>query len=1016
LNQIHFMRLAFLFLLLVTTSVSVHAQKTDWKSFIPQLQDNCKLQESDFDNVIVTSHHKSPKSGMEVIWLRQTLNGLEILGADVQLVLDKNQKLTQQQCHFLRNLPSRLPINQKLLTLEMAAEKALQSKGIDSEIELNELKSSRVNRWTASNKGVKGKINIEHAYWPDKDGKLHDSYTFRFTPQNSDSQWQIRIDAANGNILDSRNLTLSCHFGTPHLPAGPLPKHFTHVESNQQILNDGSHYRVFPFPFESPLNGPRLLLSNPADDQASPFGWHDLDGLDGADDTRSVGNNVNAYDDQNNDDAPDDYVYGGASLNFDFPYTPTPNNTPLNNREAAITNLFYSNNRVHDVLWHYGFDEESGNFQYFNYSTNGVGNDAVNAEAFDGSGSNNANFGTPPDGEAPRMQMYLWSNNLGSYLTINSPSSIAGIYTSAVSAFGPQLTPVPITGQVIEMNDGSSNPTLGCGNSIDDLTGKIVLVDRGTCPFVDKVFNAQLAGAIGVIVVNNQAGSAFSMGGINPDITIPALMVSQADGEIIRAALSGNVNATIDISSMGNSFDSSFDNGVVSHEYGHGVSNRLTGGPFNTDCLFNEEQMGEGWSDFIALIMTSSVGNYPDEARAIGNYVQGLAIDGGGIRPFPYSRNMSVNPVTYDDIQQLSIPHGLGSVWCSMLWDLYWDMIDVYGYDADIINGNGGNNKTIQLVMDGMRLQVCSPGFIDGRDAILQADELNFAGANRCLIWKTFARRGLGYSANQGSSESAFDGTSAFDKPPFCSQTDFANFTSSSQTVCAGSTISFVDITEPISNSVVWSFEGGLPASSIASNVDVTFNTPGSYSAILTSTTSLGTDTITQTITVVESPSLSANVGLASATADNGFIFITMSGGLPPFTTYWADIPGLNDLTVNLLASGSYEVTITDAAGCSIDTVFTVQRAAGIDEFSQSTFQAFPNPVKENITLRFNANQKPENIELLDLSGRKILQFQMEQSSKNEFVLSCPDLASGTYIIQVQFRNSTIAYKRIVKQ
>ena len=159
------MRLAFLFLLLVTTSVSVQAQKTDWKSLIPQLQEKCKLQTSDFENVIVTSHRKSPKSGMEVIWLRQTLNGMEILGADVQLVLDKNQKLTQQQCHFLSDLPSRLTISQKLLSIELAAEKALQSKGIDSEIELNELQSKRTNRWTAKNKGVKGKINhTNHGY------------------------------------------------------------------------------------------------------------------------------------------------------------------------------------------------------------------------------------------------------------------------------------------------------------------------------------------------------------------------------------------------------------------------------------------------------------------------------------------------------------------------------------------------------------------------------------------------------------------------------------------------------------------------------------------------------------------------------------------------------------------------------------------------------------------------------------------------------------------------------------
>ena len=1010
------MRLAFLFLLLVTTSVSVQAQKTDWKSLIPQLQEKCKLQTSDFENVIVTSHHKSPKSGLEVIWLRQTLNGLEIFGADVQLVLDKNQNLAQQQCHFLSNLSSRLPLEQGLLSMEMAAEKALLSKGIDSKIELNELQSTRTNRWTAQNKGVKGKINIEHAYWPDKNGMLHDCYTFRFTPQNSDSQWQIRIDAANGNILDTRNLTLSCHFETPQLPVGPQPQHVAKLQSSDQLLNDGSIYRVFPYPLESPLNGPRVLINNPADVQASPFGWHDLDGFDGADDTRSVGNNVNAYDDQNDDNFPDGYVEGGTTLNFDFPFSPTPNSTPLNSREAAITQLFYANNRIHDVLWHYGFDEESGNFQAVNYTGAAGDFDAVNAEAFDGSGTNNANFGTPPDGESPRMQMYLWANNEGVFLTVNTPSAIAGDYVSAVSAFGPQSTPSPVTGQLVESNDGTANPNLGCELSLDDLSGKIAIFDRGTCPFVDKVYNAQLAGAIGVIIVNNQAGLPFSMGGVNQDITIPAIMISQADGNLIREQLNQNVNVTININSLGSTFDACFDNGVIAHEYGHGVSNRLTGGPLNVECLTNEEQMGEGWSDFITLIMSTTMANSANEARAIGNYVQGFTTSGGGIRPFPYSRDMTVNPVTYNDIQQLSIPHGLGSVWCSMLWDLYWDMVDVYGFDPDLINGNGGNNRAIQLVMDGMRLQVCSPGFIDGRDAILQADELNFAGANRCLIWETFARRGLGFSSDQGSSEDAFDGTTAYDTPPTCSDTDFAYFTSSSQTICSGSSISFNDLTIPTASSISWSFEGGSPASSNESSVEVVYNSVGTFPAILTITNSLGTDTYEQTITVGQAPTLTANVGIASVNADNGFIFISMIGGVPPFTTNWDDFPGLNDLTLNYLAPGTYAVTISDVAGCSVDTFFTVIRALGIENPTTSSFAVFPNPFSETFTISFNTNSLPNNYKLFDLSGRIIDQTLLGSNSNSNRTISMKGVASGTYIIQVQFNDGSMAFERLVKK
>src|SRR5690606_33423867 len=100
----------------------------------------------------------------------------------------------------------------------------------------------------------------------------------------------------------------------------------------------------------------------------------------------------------------------------------------------------------------------------------------------------------------------------------------------------------------------------------------------------------------------------------------------------------------------------------------------------------------------------------------------------------------------------LTRPHGIGFVWSTMLWDLTWALIDEYGFDPDIYEGTGGNNIALQLVVDALKLQPCSPGFVDGRDAILQADVLANDGVNRCLIWSVFADRGLGLSASQGSS------------------------------------------------------------------------------------------------------------------------------------------------------------------------------------------------------------------------------------------------------------------------
>lgn len=217
-----------------------------------------------------------------------------------------------------------------------------------------------------------------------------------------------------------------------------------------------------------------------------------------------------------------------------------------------------------------------------------------------------------------------------------------------------------------------------------------------------------------------------------------------------------------------NQRDGDLDNGIVAHEYGHGISTRLTGGRFNPGCLQNQEQMGEGWSDYFGLILTMKSTDTGEAPRGIGTYAMGQGVGGNGLRARPYSTDFAKNEFTYNNIKSQQAPHGVGSVWATMLWDLTWAFIDEYGFDPDIFEGQGGNNMALQLVMDGLKLQPCSPGFVNGRDAILEADEIANGGANKCLIWNAFAKRGLGLSANQGSSNSKQDGTEAFDVPVEC--------------------------------------------------------------------------------------------------------------------------------------------------------------------------------------------------------------------------------------------------------
>jgi hypothetical protein len=481
--------------------------------------------------------------------------------------------------------------------------------------------------------------------------------------RNTRHWWNISIDAENGRVLhrydlvDSENQLLVAATTARQEDAEALQTALDPVVPHEQT-DDGSSYNVYAMPLESPNDGDRVVVHNPADAKASPYGWHDTNGLVGPEFTITRGNNVNAYADSDNNNAPDPASQpdGGRGLDFNHPI-PTFDATPAVYRDAAVDNLFYWNNVMHDMMFRYGFTEEAGNFQASNYTGRARAGDDVQAEAQDGGGVLNANFATPVDGNPGRMQMYLW-----------------------VDAFD----------------------TLGLGQ--EDIVR----------PYSHQV----------------------------------------RDGDL--------------------------DGGVIAHEYGHGVSNRLVGGPNNVSCLrTHDEREGEGWSDYWSYSLTMRPGDDGATPRGIGTYVvyHEEGRNGVGIRITPYSTDMKVNPSTYKTIRTAAEPHGVGYVWATMLWDLYWNLVDKHGFNPNHYEpwNTGGNNLANQLVVDGMKFAPCEPGFVDARNAIIAADAAltgdlanGVPGANECLIWRTFARRGLGVDASQGNFESKTDGKEGFKVPAHC--------------------------------------------------------------------------------------------------------------------------------------------------------------------------------------------------------------------------------------------------------
>jgi hypothetical protein len=147
------------------------------------------------------------------------------------------------------------------------------------------------------------------------------------------------------------------------------------------------------------------------------------------------------------------------------------------------------------------------------------------------------------------------------------------------------------------------------------------------------------------------------------------------------------------------------------------------------------------------------------QPRSTGSFVANQKADGPGIRPAKYSPDFSINDYTYADTNGKYIDtgsglavdvHGVGFIWATMLWDLHWKFAEKYGFSNDIANNSdSGSGKVMKVVMEALKLQGCYPNFVSGRDAILAADANLNNGENKCMIWNTFARRGLELTPKQ---------------------------------------------------------------------------------------------------------------------------------------------------------------------------------------------------------------------------------------------------------------------------
>jgi hypothetical protein len=527
------------------------------------------------------------------------------------------------------------------------------------------------------------------------------------------------ISAETGAILVRQSMTHYANYRvwastTSHTPAdGPLADFTPHPTGTP----DGS-YPSFAAP---------SLVSISTSDPWLPIGAF-----------QASGNNVNCFADIT---APDGFNSGDIQVDatspdtFDHTYDVTQDPASSSSQaQASALQAFYTLNWLHDFFYDSGFDEQF-NAQADNYNRGGLSGDAIQAETqdFNGDGYQFAQISTPADGSSPIMQL----NVLNSVVTVSITSDPAHTYTVTASILGPSS--FDLTGNTVVASDGTAPSTDACQAIVNNVAGTIVVIEAGSCSSATAVSNAQSAGAIGVIYIGSFTGSTVT-------VYIPVIGVSADDGTFLKSA---SVTAHM-VGSSSVRRDMSIDNTVVAHEWGHYLVARLSSMENNQG-----RSLAEGYSDFVALLMSLQSGDNVDGTYAIGIYAAQLSDNAGyyGIRRVPYSTDMTKNGLLFEHISDsATLPstptstiysspsnsdvQNSGEVWATVLWECYIGLVK----EGSIAQAQ---TRMKNYIVASLKAMPSNPTFTEARDSLLAVAAASDS-QDAEIFYTAFAKRGLG--------------------------------------------------------------------------------------------------------------------------------------------------------------------------------------------------------------------------------------------------------------------------------
>ena len=397
----------------VLASAASESRESTLRTFVSENAALYGLSRAQAAQLVRFSDYENPAGNLAFVELEQQINGIPVFQGYVRGVLTKEGQLVRTVSLIAPGLnASTLSTTPKLNPAEAVAA-GIQSINLKVDGSLNVLDSAADGHSHLVSRGpLTEDTKASLMYFPVVPG--HAVLAYAMTLWEPVDAYYVFVDANTGQLLWRKNIsqdqqqpyTYNVYDNDSPTPADPVrsslisPTNTTSTEPQAPGISRTDLTRISESPFDN-------------------LGWiPDTAGPNAP----TTGNNVDAGLDIA---APNGIDAGGRATAtnyiFKFDYRPQGSTDPVgststsdpNFRFGVVTNLFFTTNRYHDMIYNYGFTEAARNFQQDNFGRGGLGGDPVRAEAQDSSGTNNANFQTPADGQLPRMQMYLFTSGGG---------------------------------------------------------------------------------------------------------------------------------------------------------------------------------------------------------------------------------------------------------------------------------------------------------------------------------------------------------------------------------------------------------------------------------------------------------------------------------------------------------------------------------------------------------------------------------------------------------------------------